>query len=60
MAFQEGIETLICRQCGAEHKARWYRLPVKEPYSVRCRACRAILAEGNGTLDYFEIELVKR
>jgi hypothetical protein len=37
MAFEEGRDTLICEHCGAKHKARWYRLPVREEQSIRCK-----------------------
>lgn len=59
MAFEEGIETLICPHCGAHHKASWYRLPVREEQSVRCKACREPLTLGKGVKDYYDVELIK-
>jgi transposase-like protein len=59
MAFQVGTATLNCPHCGASHKARWHRLPVREAYSIKCRACEDTLAEGKGTTDYFDVQLIK-
>jgi hypothetical protein len=57
MAFEEGRDTLICEHCGAKHKARWYRLPVREEQSIRCKACGDILRQGKSIRDYFNVEL---
>jgi NMD protein affecting ribosome stability and mRNA decay len=59
MAFEEGTETLVCAHCGASHKAKWYRLPVREEYSIHCQACRKTLKEGKGVRDYFDVKLTK-
>jgi ribosomal protein S27E len=59
MAFQEGTETLICQHCGACHKAKWYRLPVREQYLIRCKACGETLTEGKGVIDYFDVKLME-
>ena len=57
MAFEEGSDTLICNHCGARHKACWYRLPVREEQSVRCKVCRNALTKGKSIRDYFNVEL---
>jgi hypothetical protein len=59
MAFQEGVQTLICQHCGARHRASWYRLPVREEQLVRCKACQNPLLQGKGIRDYFAVELIE-
>ena len=59
MAFQQGTDTLTCPHCGARHKARWDRLPVREEYSIRCKSCRSVLTEGKSNKDYFAVELTE-
>lgn len=58
MAFEDGVETLTCPHCAARHKANWDRLPVREEYSLACKACRQPLLEGKGVRDYFNVELI--
>lgn len=59
MAFQEGIETLICPHCAAHHKATWQRLPVRDEQLVRCKRCRKPVLQGKGIRDYFDVELTE-
>lgn len=58
MAFQEGTETITCPHCGAKHEARWYRLPVRDRYSIKCQGCGGILAEGKGLRDYLSVRMI--
>jgi hypothetical protein len=58
MAFQSGIDALICPHCGARHKAQWERLPVREEQSLRCLSCRQWLLTAKGVKDYFDVELM--
>lgn len=60
MAFQEGTNILTCPHCGARHEAEWHRLPVREPYSLRCKRCTGTLASGKGIKDYMSVRLVAR
>lgn len=57
MAFEEGTQELTCAACGAVHKARWSRMPVRERARVPCEKCRGTLYEGNTVRDYFEVRL---
>jgi hypothetical protein len=58
MAFEEGTERLVCSACGAEHAARWSRMPVREHTVIRCMGCNAILYGGNTVRDYFQVTLL--
>jgi hypothetical protein len=60
MAFQNGVQTLICRHCEARHKANWERIPVREEHSLRCNACQKDLLTGKGNKEYFNLELIDR
>lgn len=57
MAFQEGTEEIACRACGAVHTARWYRLPVREPLTIRCKSCGGVAYAANTIRDYTDVEL---
>jgi hypothetical protein len=57
MAFEEGTDRLICPDCGAEHVAKWSRMPVREMQTVGCKACGGILFKGRTVHDYFEVDL---
>lgn len=57
MAFEEGTERLACPECGAEHIARWYRLPVRDAFHLKCRKCGETLQSGKGVRDYTRVEL---
>jgi uncharacterized C2H2 Zn-finger protein len=59
MALQEGSEVLVCQRCGAHHKARWYRLPVRDEQLVRCPDCNNPLVQGKGVKEHFESTLVR-
>ena len=58
MAFEEGTEHFTCLTCGAEHIARWYRMPVKDRALIKCQACRAVILDRNGLRDYFDFKLI--
>ena len=58
MGFQQGIEILVCQHCQARHEADWHRMPVREPYSLRCDSCSNILAKGKGVKDYVALRLI--
>ena len=60
MAFEEGKEQLTCPECGAEHAAKWSRMPVRERARIGCRACPGILYSGNTVRDYYEVRLIHR
>ena len=57
MAFESGLETLICRHCEARHKVSWERIPVREEQSLSCKACHKPLLTGKGVKEYFDLEL---
>jgi transposase-like protein len=57
MAFEEGKAQLVCPSCGAEHTARWSRIPVSDLERIRCRSCQGILYERRANRVYFDVEL---
>jgi transposase-like protein len=59
MAFEEGTARLVCPACGAEHKARWSRIPVREVERISCQSCHGILLQENTIRAYFDVELCK-
>ena len=60
MAFETGTETLICPDCNAEHKAKWYRLPVRDEATADCAVCGTNMVRGRRLRDYIGIELMKK
>ena len=58
MAYEERTETLSCSECGALHRAVWFRMPVKEWQSVQCRRCQHVMVSGNSTHAYAEPVLI--
>lgn len=52
MAFETGTVELACPACGARHRVRWSRLPVRERFKLRCVACGGTLAERKDVKDY--------
>lgn len=59
MAFQEGTDEIVCRACGANHTARWYRMPVKEALTIRCKACGSVIITGNSIREYTDVTLLR-
>jgi hypothetical protein len=59
MAFQEGTDEIVCRECGAVHTARWYRMPVKEVLTIRCKACGGVAFAANTLREYTDVTLVR-
>lgn len=57
MAFEEGTMPLTCRDCGAQHLARWSRMPVRERQQLRCKTCKGVLFEGNTVKDFTDLTL---
>lgn len=57
MAFEDGTMALTCPDCKAEHLARWSRMPVRERQQLRCKACKAVLYEGNTVKDFVDLNL---
>ena len=58
MAFESGVDELTCAHCGAGHKVRWERLPVREEQSLHCLSCRQPLLSGKGVKEYFDLSLI--
>lgn len=58
MAFEEGTQELTCPECAAQHRLRWYRMPVRERMTIPCRSCGGILFAGNSTHEYYEVRLI--
>lgn len=58
MAFDGKTEFLTCPGCNAVHKARWYRMPVKEHQTIRCKACGNIIFQGNSIKDFADVKLI--
>lgn len=58
MAFEEGTDQLDCKACGAEHKARWYRMPVRDSAKLGCKKCGGVLFEGKSIREYHEVTLL--
>lgn len=58
MAFEESSGRLTCPSCGAEHEAKWSRMPVRERATLRCQACRSVLYEGSTVRDYYQVTLL--
>lgn len=56
MAFEEGTEKITCPDCGMLHKAKWYRLPVREPIKVHCKACDAVMRSAKTVRDYYDVQ----
>ena len=59
MAFEEKNVSLVCKECGAEHKARYSRQIVREELTIICLSCRGILFSRNTTADYFNVQLIR-
>lgn len=60
MAFEEGASTLTCRDCGAEHRAEWYRSPWRDEQKLRCIACKGSLFNGKDVHVYTDVRLIKK
>lgn len=59
MGFQTGTDILTCHHCQTRYEAEWHRMPVREPYSLRCKSCSKVLAKGKGLKDYVALRLVR-
>lgn len=59
MAFETQTVDLACPLCGAQHRATWHRMPVREPYRLTCQTCGGVMLQGKGVMDYDEPRLVK-
>lgn len=57
MAFEEGTDRIVCRECKAVHVARWYRMPVRERLTIRCKSCGQIAYTANANRDYIDVAL---
>lgn len=57
MAFEEGKTLLTCKACGAVHRVRWFRSPMREPMKLRCLGCSGVLYEGTTVHVYDESTL---
>ena len=57
MAFETGTNRLICPDCGAVHKARWERIPLREWQQHECQKCPGYLIRGSSVRDYVQITL---
>jgi len=60
MAFEDGTNEKICPACGAQHKLKWHRMPVRERTTIECLSCDGRLYQGNSTHDYYEVRLIDR
>jgi uncharacterized Zn finger protein len=60
MAFETQTIDLPCRHCGAQHKVKWHRMPVREPYRLVCRACGEVMEQGKSVRDFEKPRLVAR
>lgn len=58
MAFETGTDRLTCPECGAQHDAKWHRMPFKEHQVQLCHACSTPLIQGNSVKDYVRVVLV--
>jgi predicted Zn finger-like uncharacterized protein len=58
MAFEERTEELVCPTCGAKHRVRWSRMPVRERSTVECLSCTGLLFAGNTVKDYYQVDLL--
>ena len=58
MAFQEGKSEMTCAGCKAKHTVGWSRMPVRETYTLSCRKCGGILAQGKSVFDYETPQLI--
>ena len=57
MAFEDKPCEMTCKACGAQHKMRWYRIPLRERTTVNCMACGGILFQGNANRDFYDVRL---
>lgn len=58
MAFEEGSDAMTCPSCGSRHRAKWYRLPLREPFMVQCQRCPSVMRRGKSWKDYEEVTLL--
>ena len=57
MGFETGTDRLTCPDCGAKHKAKWERMPLREWQRHRCQKCDSVLVQGNSVKDYVSVIL---